>query len=190
MNQSTSWRKDSTTLPRNICCDTRCDYHSTKHRPGCDTVWKYYASTLFKAFQKANPDLRYRNQAGCALDVIPRHSCARTKDHNTIRGPGFDHDEQARLPGGEKFIISHPYPTPDEPQKELCTQATLSAATGQPGLEVAHAGIARSWYFPTHSTLLIIGLAENIDKINTDYEVPTDYQPQGCVRWQETHPAT
>ena len=183
-----SWKKYSTTHSDSICSSEDCDYHSTKLRPGCDTVWKYYARTLFHAFQAANPDLWYRDHRGCALDLIPRHSCTRTKDHRISRGPGFDHDEQARLPDGTRFIISHPYPRPDEDAQDPYTQDILQSSSGLAELAVAHAGTGRSWYFPTHSTLIVIALAENIGRINLDYDVPTNYQPQGCIRWQEPRP--
>ena len=90
-----------------------------------------------------------------------------------------DHDNLCRFPDGEKIIISHPYVELSENLMEEIRKLREEI----PDLDARTGGTERSWFFPGHSHLIVIGSWENLNRVNLDYPVPTGTEPQGCVRW-------
>ena len=54
-----------------------------------------------------------------------------------------------------------------------------------PGVTLQMGGSTRSWYYPGISSLVIIGTAEIIERVNTSYEIPAGSEPSGCVHWRK-----
>ena len=183
LKPSSTWPIQTHRLSRRICGGTECQYEPKSEgmsRSGCDAAWREHSKAVFEVFRNANPDLQYKDHHSCVLDAQrKRHNCY-TKNHGQLRGHSLDHDELCRFPDGEKLIISHPYPNGanDDFSEDL-----ESWQREVPGIAIRTGGEQKSWYFPGHSSLVLIGTSDVLDKVNLDYEVPTDTEPAGCARW-------
>ena len=185
LQPSATWTTKSHRLSRGICQGESCRYEpartaSSRRTSGCDLAWRKHSEAVFEAFRNANPDIQYNDRTGCVLDTQSKRHVCRTTHRHMLRGHPLDHDEVCRFPNGEKLIISHPYPHRDNDDfigelEEWKKQA--------PDLSIKLAGSDKSWYFPGHSSLVIIGNSETLDRVNLDFQVPTSTEPTGCQRW-------
>ena len=185
-----TWPREPDRLNSGICQGTdACQYEpvtrrgeSTPHS-NCRPQWSRHSRNLFNAFTQANPDVMFRNVSPfCIGDVRPHHRC-NTKVHHNIYELPLDHTHLCRLPDGHKFIISQPY-YPDE-LTEQCHHTLALWQQEFPELRWKIAGRERSWYFPNNSNLLFFGAQHTLDSLVLDYQVPTDSQPTGCVRFHK-----
>ena len=54
-----------------------------------------------------------------------------------------------------------------------------------PGIGLRNGSKQRSWYYPGHSTLVLVGIQEILDQVNLDYDVPAGTEPTGCRKWTQ-----
>ena len=187
LKPSAAWPATSHRLSLGICRGGECEYGTTgssRYSSGCDDAWRKHSQAIFDAFREANPEVQYRDHSACVMEVQQkRHSCPQ-KNHQTVRGALMDHDEICRFPDGEKFIISHPYLSREGPHADRYTQALQELQAETPGVTATNAGPERSWYFPGHSSLVLIGMPAALDRVQLDFHMPTRTEPAGCVRWR------
>ena len=180
-----AWKDRSNKMSQGVCKGEMCRNgtpEDASDRGRCNREWRRHSEAVFEAFRQANPGLTYLDTASCVLDVgtLP-HDCSGSS-HRPIRGRAFDHDELCRLEGGGHIIISHPYQRPGETQNRFDEDLPEWQAF-IPDIHVLALEPQRSWYFPSHSSLVIVGRREMLDRLNLDYPVPTDTEPTGCLRW-------
>ena len=145
---------------------------------GCNVAWRTYSEAVFNAFQRANPDLHYKNHNGCVPEAQERnHRCPRPNCRR-IRGVALDHDELVRYPDNEKLVISHPYPSGHNYEDDLAEWRKHL-----PEIGLINGGTERAWYFPHASSLIIIGQHQILERVNLDYDIMSDIAPLGCIRW-------
>ena len=150
---------------------------------GCDVAWMAYSEAIFEAFREANPYLLYKNHHPCVLEAQQRrHLCPNRSCQGTRGGP-LDHDELCRFPDNEKIIISHPY---TDGEHDEFSRDLEEWNEKLPGLAILTSGAERSWYFPRHSTLVIVGQQAVLQRINLNYPLPTGAEPTGCDRWPKS----
>ena len=161
---------------------------------GCNQTWTNYSKLVFQAFQEANPDIQFRKGTpNCLLEAGEKsHSC-----HGAFHpGPSGDrpqdwflsHHELARFPDGRKIMITQPYLDRNEDEDKDETRIRKCLESWQellPGVTLQMGGSTRSWYYPARSSLVIIGTAEIIERVNTSYEIPAGSEPSGCVHWRK-----
>ena len=185
LKPSSTWTTTSHRISTGICRGENCDYEpkvtTTSRRPsGCDAAWRKHSEAVFEAFRKANPEIQYKETHPCLIELRRnRHQCY-TRHHTPLRGDPLDHDELCRFPDGDKLIISHPYAREDDTFSTDLAEWQAEV----PGTAAKNGGFNRSWYFPGHSTLVIIGKNEALDRVNLEFEIPADTAPTGCVRWR------
>ena len=167
---------------------------ATRKLSGCNQAWTNYSKLVFQAFQEANPDLQFRKGTpACLLEAgEKRHSCYGAFHMGPNGGRPEDwflrHHELARFPDGRKIMITQPYldrngdEDKDETRIRRCLESWQELL---PGVTLQMGGNARSWYYPGHSTLIIIGTPEIIERVNTSYEIPAGSEPSGCVHWKK-----
>ena len=182
---TSAWPNTSAQLGNPKCTGTeRCSYEprqdpTSRKESGCDRAWKKYAQAVFDAFREANPSLLYQLNPRCIGMAAPgRHRCA--KECTGTNQRVMDHAELARFPDGARVIITHPYDM-DEAARE---KETRDAQDTLPGAVIRCGGKERSWYFPQHSSLTVIGQPEAVDRVNLDYQLPNGMEPAGCARWE------
>ena len=186
LKPSVTWTTISHRLSKGICAGENCEYEPKmasirRGMSGCDAAWRRYSEVVFGAFREANPEIQYRERHPCLVELRQeRHQCY-TLNHTPVRSGPLDHDELCRFPDGEKLIISHRYKSEDDTFHEDLVKWQDQA----PGVTARNGGYSRSWYFPRQSTLVIIGKAEILDRVNLDFAVPADSAPLGCVRWRD-----
>lgn len=191
-----------------------CDYTPSSkglrppHRPsGCDKAWKKYRMALYQSFRQANPDLKPdpKRGVGCPgyLDWSHRHHKRKLgryvygqpttveridcqEDAEMHRCGLFDHyhgwafHDQAPY----RVIISHPYGAHDYGWPDW-SKIKLPALLPE-DITYLDAGTARSWYFPSHSNLVIVGDKHTLSLLNLDYDLPDPaLRPIKCVRWRD-----
>ena len=187
-----NWSSRSGRISTKVCQGhANCQYEpktgDSRKISGCNLAWKEHSEAVFEAFGKANPDLQYGNKGEpCPLEIGQKPHRCYGSDYNLRTGIWTDnrvelqnHDNLCRFPDGEKIIISHPYVELSENLME-----EIRKLRGEiPDLDARTGGTERSWFFPRHSHLIVIGSRENLNRVNLDYPVPTGTEPQGCVRW-------
>ena len=161
---------------------------------GCNQAWINYSKMVFQAFQEANPDLQFRKGTPrCLLEAgEKRHSCHGAFHQGPSRGQLDDwflrQHELARFPDGRKIMISQPNldrngdEDKDETRIRRCLESWQELL---PGVTLQMGGSTRSWYYPGISSLVIIGTAEIIERVNTSYEIQAGSEPSGCVHWRK-----
>ena len=191
LKPSARWPQMSGYLAGSICGgDANCGYEPkrTPEAPrvnsGCNRIWRTYSRSLFDAFMAANPEVQFGPKAECLQKLRqPQHRCYGKRGANCIkRGGPLDHDQMCRFPDNQRFIISQPYCGDD-----LCEYDLKKIREWQkkdPEITWRIAGATRSWYFPTHSNLLIVGHEKTIDRLALNYPVPNVDEPTNCVRWR------
>ena len=167
------------------------------HRGNCITA---HGRSLLEAFRRANPGVLFTGDPNPCLSII---SGRRPRAHHPCGGFGFsirsiliDHEGAARVQEDQAVYIPQPYYTAEyarfDGQKETqalaesiarssCLREKLSGMT----LEVRYAGAGRSWYYPGHSALWVIGRPQAMATIDTGYPVP-DLPPELTQRDGET----
>ena len=165
---------------------------ATRRLSGCNQAWTNYSKLVFQAFQEANPDIQFRKGTpSCLLEAgEKRHNCYGAFHMGPSGGQLDDwflrHHELARFPDGRKIMITQPYldrngdEDKDETRIRKCLESWQELL---PGLTLQMGGSTRSWYYPGHSTLIIIGTAEIIEQVNTSYKIPAGSEPSECVHW-------
>ena len=188
LHPTKTWPRRSHRLAASICGGSAdCQYEpkvmGNSRRvlsSGCNVAWRTYSEAVFDAFQQANPDLHYKDHRACVLEAQARnHRCPRP-NCTRIRGEALDHDELVRYPDNEKLIISHPYPSEANYERDL-----TEWKNHLPEISLINAGIERSWYFPHASSLIIVGQEDVLERVNLDYELPLELAPTGCIRLAE-----
>ena len=185
LKPSSTWTTRSHRLSAGICLGESCQYEpartaTSRRMSGCDQAWREHSEAVFEAFRNANPDIQYSNRQGCVLDTHPNRHVCRTRNHHQLRGHPLDHDELCRFPNGSRLIISHPYPHYDNDDFIGELEGWKREA---PSLTIKVGGPEKSWYFPGHSSLVVIGNNEALEKVNLDFQVSTGTEPTGCRRW-------
>ena len=152
---------------------------------GCERQWQAYCASLFQAFMESNPEVQFGPRLSCLRKIRqPKHNCYRNSDQ-CLKSPHLlDHGQAGRFPDGQKFCISHPYCETDV--NIAAHHDAQNWLEKEPDLTWINDDTTRSWYFPTHSTLLITGYKQTLDRINLDYPLPNADAPTGCARWQPT----
>ena len=188
-----NWSRRSKRISDGVCRGhEKCRYEPktgqhSREISGCNLAWKEYSEAVFEAFGKANPDIQYGERSEpCPLEVRQKPHRCYGADYNRRTGIWTDyrvelqhHDNLCRFTDGEKIIISHPYVE----LRENLMEEIRKLREEVPDLDARTGGTERSWYFPRHSHLIVIGRRENLDRVNLDYPVPTGTEPLGCVRW-------
>ena len=182
LKPSAIWTVKTHQICQPICTGEYCTYGPAEKRwmlSGCNQIWKQHSLDVFQAFRDANPELQYKDDQACVMETEEkRHVCNR-RNHGELRGEPLGHDEICRFPNGDKLIISHPYMRED--QDYACTLSEWKA--GMSDIAIRNGGEERSWYFPRHSSLLLIGRSCVLDRVNLDYPVPAQNEPTECRRW-------
>ena len=186
LKPSATWATRSHRLSGGICPGESCQYEqarttTSRRMSGCDQAWRKHSEAVFEAFRNSNPDIQYNNRHGCVLDTEPKRHVCQTRNHRALRGHPLDHDELCRFPDGSKLMISHPYPhwSNDDFIGEL--EGWKREA---PGLSIRVGGPEKSWYFPGHSSLVLIGNSAALERVNLDFQAPRGTEPIGCQRWR------
>lgn len=191
LKPSARWPQLSRYLSSRICDGGKnCEYEPkrtttvSRINSGCSSKWQTYSRKLFDAFMAANPDVQFGPKAECLQKLKqPQHRCYGKRDSNCIkRSSPLDHDQTCRFPDNQRFIISQPYCGDDLGEYDL--ENIRKWQKMDPEITWRTAGVARSWYFPTHSNLLIIGHEQTLDRLKLNYPVPNLEAPTGCVRWR------
>ena len=193
LNPTARWSKLSNYTPGSICRGQRdCKYapktggatiRGRSLVSGCDNRWKTYANSLFEAFMASNPEVQFGPKAHCLRQIRqPKHRCYGGGGANCIkRGWPLDHDQMCRLPDGQQFIISQPYC--GDNLCKVCVENVQSWQNADREIIWRTGGTSRSWYYPTHSNLLVVGYKQTIDNLKLDYTLPHADAPIGCVCW-------
>lgn len=184
-----TWPQTSIYMAQNICAGTpACRYPSNPNYPEkCNSAWQRHSEALLQAFINANPDISIRSvKLHCVERIDDRHRCY-TKVHSTTSGHPTQNAQLARFPNGEKFIIAQP-DCPETPCSE-CINTHAQWRETLPQLEIKDSGTQRSWLHPGKTSLLIIGNADTIAKVDTKYRIPTKTAPTRCVLYHQTPPS-
>ena len=101
--------------------------------------------------------------------TTPHRQC---RHHERLSGNSLDHWHAIQVSYKEVVVVSQPYSSEDQRFRE---------ALRRHGLGLVNAGEDRSWYFPGSSSLVLIGRAESIAKVDVAYDVSgCAPPPAGC----------
>ena len=168
--------------------EPKLDSH-TRKLSGCNQAWNAHSQQVFEAFQEANPEIQYRKGTpACLLEAgEKRHQCHGAphldEDGYHLESRFLRHQELARFPDGKKIMICQPH-LHGEGDTQTIQEAILPWRELMPNLTFRMGGPARSWYHPGRSSLVIIGNAEIIERVNTSYEIRAGSEPIKCIHWR------
>ena len=138
-------------------------------------AWLTACWDRWELFKNANPGLRQSKiRTRCVRAYLPdlKHKC-RSGNHFQLSTGLLDHAQDFNAGRGGLFTVGQPY-------IDKGLGGAVVELAGQ-GLVFVNGGRNRSWYFPGHSTLILIGAADVLSKINVGYSTEDAAPlPQGC----------
>ena len=126
--------------------------------------WVRAGHDRWKAFTQANPELRltkglWKPTCYKAL-TTPHRNC---RHHERLQSLcTLDHWHTVQVGYKEIVMVSQPY---------YCEDQQFQDGLRRHGLDLVNAGDDRSWYFPGRASLVLIGRAESIAKVDVAYDV-------------------
>ena len=153
-----------------------------KHQDDCITA---HGIRLLEAFKEANPGVRFTESNNRCLAIIgPGRSRTHYPCDSRYMGGVIDHEGAVRIGQNQPVYIPQPYLTahngPLDGENAVtrlvdsiakgshCLRKHLSGMT----LTVRYAGSGRSWYYPGHSALWVVGDPGAVESMNFEYQAP------------------